>query len=426
MMRTLKAVFPTVGLALGMYAVVAAPFVTSVVYAAEEQKVSAKVGKPLQEALAAGQKKQWDVALGKLKESEMAEGKTTYDQFKIDELYGWVYSNQKKYADAAAAFEKTLNSGFLSEQEKDQRLKQVAISYLQSKQNTKAADYIQQWLKNHPNDADSTAMGAYLAQLQYQQGQNKQAIDTIQNVISASEKSGQAPKEDWLKVLLAAATKAQDNQGSQNATVLKALEKLVRYYPKPIYWESLLAGMSQQQNSDAFNYELYRLMLDTGTLKKPDDYVNYAQLASRLYGLPGEAQTALEAGFTAGVLGKDSNKDKHDRLLATNKQLASQDKATLADEEKKAAQAPTGQTDVALGLAYLSYSQYQQAVDAIERGLKKGGVKNPDQAQIALGIAYLRNNQRDKARTAFKAVQENSELGRIASLWVLKASSTAS
>lgn len=421
-MRTLKAIFPALGLALGVCTAELPLVVPSVAYAAEEPKVSAKVGKPLQEALAAGQKKQWDIALGKLKEAEATEGKTDYDQFKINELYGWAYSNTKKFSDAAAAFEKTLDSTYLAADEKDQRVKQIAVSYLQAKQNTKAAEYIQRWLKSHPNDTD---MGAYLAQLQYQQGQYKQAVDTIQGVISTSEKAGQTPKEDWLKIMLGAGTKAQDNQGSQNAVVLKSLEKLVRYYPKPIYWETLLAGMSQQRVSDIFSFELFRLMLDTGTLKKPDDYVEYAQLASKAFFLPGEAQSALEAGFGTGLLGKDQDKEKHERLLATNKQAAANDKATLAEQDKKAKQSATGQLDVALGEAYLSYGQYSQAIEAIERGLKKGGVKNPDQGQIALGIAYLRNNQREQARAAFRAVKEDSELGRIASLWALKATSAS-
>lgn len=423
-MRTLKAIFPALGLALGVCAVGLPLVSANTAYAAsEEQTVSAKVGKPLQEALAAGQKKQWDVVVSKLKEADAIDGKTAYEQFKINELYGWAYTNQKKFAEAAAAFEKTLDSPYLSADDKDQRTKQIAVSYLQAKQAAKATEYIQRWLKNHPNDTD---MGAYLAQLQYAQGQYKQSIDSIQAVISTSEKAGQTPKEDWLKVMLAAGTKAQDNQGSQNSTVLKSLEKLVRYYPKPVYWETLLAGMSQQQSSDSSRFELYRLMLDTGTLKKPDDYVEYAQLASKKFGLPGEAQSALEAGFAAGILGKDQDKDKHDRLLSTNKQLAAQDKAGLADEDKKAKSAATGQADVAIGQAFLSYGQYEQAIDALERGLKKGGVKAPDEAQLALGIAYLRNKQRDQARTAFKAVKEDSELGRIASLWALKASSNAS
>lgn len=424
MMKTLKVILPALGLALGVGAATLIPGVTGTAYAAEEQKVSVKVGKPLQEAMAAGEKKQWDVAIAKLKEADAVSEKTPFDQSKINEIFGWVYINQKKYGEAAAAYEKTLDSGFLSSQEADTRLKQIAQLYLQSKQNGKAAEYIQRWLKGHPGD---TEMGAYLAQLQYQQNQYKPAIDTIQSVIQSAEKQGQQPKEAWLQILLGSAYKQQDSVGSQNPVLLGALEKLVRYYPKPVYWESLLSGLSQQQNKDAVSFELYRLMLDTGTLKKPEDYVDYAQLASKWAGLPGDAQTALEAGFAGGILGANQDKDKHQRLLDAAKQQAAADRATLSDQAQKAKQASTGQADIGLGQAYLSYGQYAEAIEALERGLKKGGVTNQeklDQGRIALGISYLRNNQRDKAREAFKAVSKESDLNRIASLWVLKASAT--
>ena len=40
-----------------------------------------------------------------------------------------------------------------------------------------------------------------------------------------------------------------------------------------------------------------------------------------------------------------------------------------------------------------------------ERGIKKGGVTDVDEAQISLGIAYLKKGQKDQARQAFKAVK---------------------
>lgn len=424
MMRTLKAIFPALGLAFGACAVAVAPFVSSSVYAADEQKVSVKVGKPLQEALTAGQQKKWDEAAAKLRDAEKIEEKTPYDQFKIDEIFGWVYSNQKKYKEAAVSYEKTLNSSFLPSEDADMRLRAVASLYLQAKDLQKAAEYLQRLQKAHPAD---TVVGEQLAQVYYQLGQYKPAIDAIQNVIASAEKAGQQPKEPWLQILLTSAFKLQDNKGSQNSLVLGTLEKLVRYYPKPVYWENLLSGMTQQTNDlkdkDTYNFELYRLMLDIGTLKKPEDYVEFAQLANKGLGLPGEAEIALEAGFMNGVLGNGPDKDKHSRLLKDAKEAAAADKNSLPDQEKKAKQAPTGQPDVGLGEAYSSYGQYPQAIEAIERGLKKGSVKNRDQAQIALGVAYLRANQKDKAKAAFKAVNPDSELGRIASLWALKASS---
>ncbi len=74
-----------------------------------------------------------------------------------------------------------------------------------------------------------------------------------------------------------------------------------------------------------------------------------------------------------------------------------------------------------MGLAYLTYDQYDKAVAAIQRGLAKGGVKNPDEADILLGIAELKLRNREEAIKAFKAAKADPNLTRLAGLWVLHA-----
>ena len=134
----------------------------------------------------------------------------------------------------------------------------------------------------------------------------------------------------------------------------------------------------------------------------------------------------MESGFANKVLGADEKqKERHTRLLNNAKKAAEQDRASLAQQAKDADKAPNGQAWVGLGQAYLSYDQYDQAIDALQKGIKKGGLKNPDEAQIQLGIAYLRKNQREQARNAFKAVPSDSPFGKAAALWGLRATNAA-
>ncbi|MCK7472984.1 MAG: hypothetical protein MZV49_04865 [Rhodopseudomonas palustris] len=72
---------------------------------AQQAKVSKKVGDPLAEALALAKKGQYAQALTKLKAADAVAGKTAFEQFKINETYGFIYSQQRNYAAAAAAFE---------------------------------------------------------------------------------------------------------------------------------------------------------------------------------------------------------------------------------------------------------------------------------------------------------------------------------
>jgi tetratricopeptide (TPR) repeat protein len=72
-----------------------------------------------------------------------------------------------------------------------------------------------------------------------------------------------------------------------------------------------------------------------------------------------------------------------------------------------------------VGIAYLGYGQYDKAVDQLQKGLDKGGLKDESQARLLLGIAQLKAGHKDDAVKSFKAVKGDPILERLASLWVL-------
>ena len=74
-----------------------------------------------------------------------------------------------------------------------------------------------------------------------------------------------------------------------------------------------------------------------------------------------------------------------------------------------------------MGLAYLGYSQYDKAAEFLDKGLKKGSVKNEPEARLLLGIAQLKSGKKDDAMKSFKAVKGDPNLERIANLWSLHA-----
>ena len=92
----------------------------------------------------------------------------------------------------------------------------------------------------------------------------------------------------------------------------------------------------------------------------------------------------------------------------------------MAQQAKEAEKASQGQPSVGVGQAYLSYGMYDEAIAAIQAGLKKGGVTDTDEAQISLGIAQLKKGQKDAARQAFKAVKAYGKWADLAALWVLR------
>ena len=75
------------------------------------------------------------------------------------------------------------------------------------------------------------------------------------------------PKENYIQIVLSSQFKLDNKDG-----VAEALKKMVRYYPKPEYWENLTDIYRRKQNSDRVTLGFYRLMSDVGVLKDKGDY----------------------------------------------------------------------------------------------------------------------------------------------------------
>ena len=144
-----------------------------------------------------------------------------------------------------------------------------------------------------------------------------------------------------------------------------------------------------------------------------------AQLAIEK-GLPGEAQSVLEAGLANGTITTGPAAELAKRLLGTAKAQAAADKPTLLKQDAEAAAKKNGEIDSRIGLAHLSYGDNERAIAALQRALDKGNARNPDETRLNLGIAQLRAGQKDAALGSFAAVK-GDELQRLARLWSLRA-----
>jgi tetratricopeptide (TPR) repeat protein len=163
---------------------------------------------------------------------------------------------------------------------------------------------------------------------------------------------------------------------------------------------------------------MWRVADGANVLSDPAEYMEMAQLAIG-QGLPGEAQSVLEKGNQKGVFTTAKQKEQMNQLLTEAKTAVTLDKSTLEKQDVAARAKPTGDNDVKLGAAYLSYGELPKAVEALQRGITKGGVKNPDEAAILLGIANLRAGNKPEAAKAFSLANKDPTMTRIAKLWLL-------
>ncbi len=380
------------------------------VAADKKQQLSAKVGKPLQEAQKLAQQGQFKAAQDAVRTAAAVPGKTPYEEKVVNEFTAYVAMNLKDYASASKAYEATLSSPLLTKEELAQRLSTLAKLNYQLKQYGKVDTYASRYQKEIGYDND---MALLLAQTQYVQKNYAAAEKTMGELITRSN----APKEEWLKLRMSCLHQLQ-----RRDEVIKVLEQLLVRFPSPTYWNDMLAYLQATPGStDRTNLELYRLKYQVSSLEA-DEYREMAELGLAI-GQYGEALALLQSGFDKGILGKagDTNAGRDQRLLGLAKSQAAEDQAGLPAVAKEAEADKTGEVSVRLGEAYMNYGKYAEAERSIAAGLAKNGVKSVDEAKLHRGIALLKLKRNQDAVAAFKSIPANSPLAPIARLWVIYA-----
>jgi tetratricopeptide (TPR) repeat protein len=407
--------FAALTLGAAFAAIVALAPATSA-FAQEKEKApknSAALAKPLKEANDDIKAKKFSDAITKLKTAEGMAGKTPADQYIIDQMLSFSYIKTQQYPEAAKYLEAQLDSGMSPQAEQPTLVKQLATINYQTKNYEKAIDFGNRAIKGgYADDQIKTIVG----QSYYLKGDWKNTLKFEEGIVDSQIKEGKTPSNDSLALVYSACTKLQDE-----ACQTRAVEKMVTYYPKPETWAQLLYGMRKDTSGNEANlFQTYRLMLETDVLKDPTDYTEMAELALDA-GSPGDAQNVLEKAAAKNVFTDQRSKDRSQRLLDSAKKRATSDQAGLPKLEKEADAASTGDKNIAVGRAYLGYSQYDKAVDQLSKGLGKGGIKNEPDARLTLGIAQLKAGHKDDAMKTFKAVKGDPALERLANLWGLHA-----
>lgn len=382
-------------------------------FAQDKPKVSKAAAKPLKAAQDAMNAKKYQESIAKLKEVEATSGKNDYDEYLMNEMYGFNYVRLKQFGEAAKYLEAGFNSPHFDQSQAASRVTALAQVNYQLKNYDKAIDFGNRAIKGGFADDD---MYTLVGQAYYIKGDHKGTVRFMSNYVDAIEKRGGTPKEQHLELIMSSCIKLEDPECTTNA-----LERLVARYPKPVYWQNLMSALFQAQNTDKQQLHIYRLANEVGVLKRPEDYTEMAQLAIE-QGSPGEAQRILEKGMQQEVFKEQRDKDRNQRLLDSAKKQAATDRAGIPKmaQEVEGANA-TSDRLVGLGIAYLSYEQYDKAAAAFAKALEKPNVRNPDEVRIFLGIAQLKSQNKDAAVKAFRSVKTDPKLSRIASLWALHA-----
>ena len=370
-----------------------------------------EVGKPLQEAQASLQAKNYSDALAKIGAAEQVGNLSPYEAYIVARMRAVAAAGAGDNVTALKAYEAVLSSGQLPDAEKVSTMDGASRLAYMTKNYGKAADYIQQYRAAGGTNAQVLSL---LPQAQYLANDFADAQKELKALIADMQKSGQKPREVQLQLLASCAVKLDDKAGYVDALAL-----LVADYPQERYWQDLIARTAGKPGfSDRLALDVYRLKMATGTMSKPGEYMDATQLALQA-GLPGEADRYIKQGYASQALGSGADAERQKRLKDLVAKKLVEDKATLAEGEKAAAGQAGGDALVATGLNYVGYGQYDKGIALIQQGIAKGGLKKPEEAKLHLGYAQLMAGKQADAYKTLKAVGGNDGTADIAQLWTL-------
>lgn len=336
---------------------------------------------------------------------------TPYETFALNRMRVMVASASGDDATAMANLPALIESGRLTATEKGPFIQALGNFYFNAKDYANALV----WFKRYEKETgDSTKIRPYIIRAYYFSNDFESAKQELLVLLKTNDAAGVKPELQDLQMLANTAAKTKDN-----ALYLKAMEKLVQYYPSDEYWTQLATriqgkpGFSPQLQIDAL-----RLQFATTKAMQAEDYVDMAEI-DLAAAFPTEAQKALDAGFTAGVLGTGANAAKHKQLRTKATKAAADDQKNIASGEAAALKSKEGTGLVNLGYAYVTMGQYDKGIDLIQKGIEKGGLKRPEDAKLRLGASQAMAGKKEDAIKTLESVTGKEGQVDLAVYWTL-------
>jgi tetratricopeptide (TPR) repeat protein len=372
----------------------------------QAQAVSKDVYDKIQKAQEMVDAKDYQGALRSLRNLYNPDKLTEYEQANVLNYIGFVYYNMDDVPNAIRTYEQMVAIPSLEPQMAKQTTYTLAQLYTMEENYQKALDTLNKWFLLETNPAPEPFI--LKAQNLYQLSRYKEMIEPVENAMRVARERDKPVKEDWYVLLNFAYF--QD----ENYKMVRDIQKtLLENWPRKRYWFSL-AGAYTELGEDNNLIAAYAAAQDQGMLEKDSEFTTMAQLYMQAE-VPYKAAQLLEKEMAAGRVNKNA---KNYRLLSQAWMLAMEDEKAIPALTEAARMSDDGELDVRLGNSYLNLGKYDECIEAVRTGLRKGGLKSTDNAQISLGMCLYNKRQYQVAITAFRDASKTARSRKIAQQWI--------
>lgn len=346
-------------------------------------------------------------ALDSLKRS----GLNKWNRYELSQLYnyyGYVYYSLERTNEALKAYEKVL------QQSPDIPYNfELSIMFTLAQLNfaeenyRKSLDLLEKWM------CLSTIVGAdvhYLkSQIHYQLDDKKSALASVNKAVEIYEGKNKIPPEGWYNLQRGLYYDRNDYKKT-----VQVLQKLIRQYPKIVYWKQLssIYAIQERESNQLHSLEVVYLM---GGLKKEKELLNLAYLFMSK-DVPYKGARVIEKGMKEKIIEKTS---KNLETLAIAWRLAEELQKSIPAMEAAASKSDKGDLHAQLAGIYLDNDENEKALSAGKKALdKKGKLKSPGNLHIIMGMASTNLKKYKDAAKSFKEAQEYKNTKTIGENWL--------
>ncbi len=376
--------------------------------------IDAKLFKEMEKVQLAIEEKRYNDAIGILNALRDRTGKKAlnpYELANLYNLYAFVYFTQEDYGKALDAYRNVIaqSPNIPEAMEVNTRFTIAQLYFVQEKWRPGMSE-LNKWFAAKKELGEPIGANSYALRAQgyYQLKDFNAALRDIEYAISDYKSKGKLPKEQWygLQRFL------YYDKGDINR-VISILEETLKYYQKKAYWVQLAAMYGDRKREREMVGAMETAYVQ-GLLEKEKELINMAYMFLS-QDVPWKAAKVLDKGIKRKQIEPTS---KNLELLGNSFRHAQEVKRAIPVMAAAAKKSDKGELWARLGNIYLDNDDFDKAADAVRSGLKKGGLKRPDQAWLVLGMASFNLKEYDEARRAFNEAKKSERSEKYASQWL--------
>lgn len=308
----------------------------------------------------------------------------SYELAMMHNFYGFIHYNVEKYDKAIASFEEVVKQQPIPESFEKSTLYSLSQLHMMQGNFDKTIDFLERWERLNTGEVPAKNL-VLKAQAMYQNKDYPAASRYINQAVLQQENSQQGFKveESWYVL-----QRAVYYELKQPEKVTEVLVKLVKHFNKPEYWVQL-GGMYGELGHEQKQLAVLESAYQQGYITKGADLFSLAQLYY-YHQVPFKAATVMESALENGAL--QSN--------LTNLTFLSQSWSAAKENEKAlpvmiaaAHLSANGDLDAQLGQFYLNMENFDKAIEASQRALDKGELRNQGTTYLVLGMAHFNKGQ---------------------------------